>query len=61
MNSLELQFLGTEREQNSCYVLTYEKLWKMVAEMVPVKGGLGTFFNLPEGKDYKWYISGIYC
>ena len=27
--------------------------------LVPVKGGLGTKNNFPEGKDYKWYISGI--
>ena len=31
----------------------------MVVEMVPVKGGIGSFFT-PQ-KDYKWYISGIYC
>ena len=26
---------------------------------VPVKGGIGSIFHPPEGKDYKWYISGI--
>ena len=31
----------------------------MVVEMVPVKGGIGSIFHPPEGKDYKWYISGI--
>ena len=25
---------------------------------VPVKGGIGSIFHPPEGKDYKWYISG---
>ena len=33
----------------------------MVVEMVPLKGGIGSMFHPPEGKDYKWYISGIYC
>ena len=35
----------------------------MVVEMVPLKGGRDyiTIYNPPEGKDYKWYISGIYC
>ena len=28
---------------------------------VPLKGGIGSIFDPPEGKDYKWYISGIYC
>ena len=28
--------------------------------MVPLKGGIGSIFNHPEGKDYKWYISGIF-
>ena len=32
----------------------------MVVEMVPLKGGIGSIFHPPEGKDYKWYISGIY-
>ena len=25
------------------------------------KGGIGSIFHPPKGKDYKWYISGIYC
>ena len=29
--------------------------------LVPLKGGIGSIFHPPEGKDYKWYISGIYC
>ena len=29
--------------------------------LVPLKGGIGSIFDPPEGKDYKWYISGIYC
>ena len=35
----------------------------MVVEMVPLKGGIGSIWGPPEGKDYKyeWYISGIYC
>ena len=28
--------------------------------LVPVKGGIGSILHPPEGKDYKWYISGIY-
>ena len=32
----------------------------MVVEMVPQKGGIGSIFHPPEGKDYKWYISGIF-
>ena len=32
----------------------------MVVEMVPLKGGIGSIFHPPEGKDYKWYISGIF-
>ena len=28
--------------------------------LVPVKGGLGSIFHPPEGKDYKWYIIGIF-
>ena len=26
----------------------------------PFKGGIGSIFHPPEGKDYKWYISGIF-
>ena len=33
----------------------------MVGMLVPVKGGIGSIWGPPEGKDYKWYISGIYC
>ena len=33
----------------------------MVVEMLPLTGGIGSIFYPPEGKDYKWYISGIYC
>ena len=29
--------------------------------LVPLKGGIASIFYPPEGKDYKWYISGIYC
>ena len=29
--------------------------------LVPVKGGLGSIWGHPEGKEYKWYISSIYC
>ena len=29
--------------------------------LVPLKGGIGSIFRPPEGKDKKWYISGIYC
>ena len=29
----------------------------MVVEMVPLKGST---FHPPEGKDYKWYIRGIF-
>ena len=29
--------------------------------LVPLKGGIGSIFHPPEGKEYKWYISGIYC
>ena len=29
--------------------------------LVPLKGGIGSIWGPPEGKDYKWYISGIYC
>ena len=25
-----------------------------------IKGGIGSIFDPPEGKDYKWYISGIF-
>ena len=32
----------------------------MVVEMVPLQGGIGSIFYSPEGKDYKWYISGIF-
>ena len=29
--------------------------------LVPIKGGIGSIFSPPRfGKDYKWYISGIY-
>ena len=28
--------------------------------LVPLKGGLGSIFHPPEGKDYMWYISGIF-
>ncbi len=30
----------------------------MVVELVPLKGGIGSIWGPPEGKDYKWYISG---
>ena len=29
--------------------------------LVPLNGGIGSIFHPPEGKDYKWYISDIYC
>ena len=29
--------------------------------LVSIKGGIGSIFTAPEGKDYKWYINGIYC
>ena len=29
--------------------------------LVPLKGWIGSIFHPPEGKDYKRYISGIYC
>ena len=32
----------------------------MVVELVPLKGGIGSIFHPPEGKDYKWYICGIF-
>ena len=32
----------------------------MVVEMVPLKGGIGSIFHPPKGKDYKWYVSGIF-
>ena len=28
--------------------------------LVPLKGGIGSIWGPPEGKDYKWYISGIF-
>ena len=31
----------------------------MVGMLVPIRGGIGSIFHTPEGKDYKWYISGI--
>ena len=36
-------------------------LLSMVVSGNPIKGGLGSIFDPPEGKDYKWYVSGIYC
>ena len=32
----------------------------MVGMLIPLKGGIGSIFHPPEGKDYKWYISGIF-
>ena len=32
----------------------------MVGMLVPLKGGIGSIWGPPEGKDYKWYISGIF-
>ena len=32
----------------------------MVVEMVPEKGGMGSISPPKFGKDYKWYISGIF-
>ena len=32
----------------------------MVGMLVPIRGGIGSIFHTPEGKDYKWYISGIF-
>ncbi len=32
--------------------------------LVPLKGGIGSMFHPPEGKDYKWYIlpiGGLYA
>ena len=39
----------------------YLPVMPMVGMLVPLKGGIGSIFHPPEGKDYKWYISGIYC
>ena len=39
-------------------------IWYVIYQwlfLVPLKGGIGSTFDPPEGKDYKWYISGIYC
>ena len=39
-------------------------VFSMVVELVPLKGGLGSIFHPPEGKDYKWYIlpiAGLYA
>ena len=36
----------------------------MVGMLVPLKGGIGSMFYPPEGKDYKWYIltiGGLYA
>ncbi len=36
----------------------------MAVELVPQKGGIGSIFHPPEGKDYKWYIlpiGGVYA
>ena len=32
----------------------------MVGMLVPLKGGIGDIVHPPIGKDYKWYISGIF-
>ena len=46
---------------------TYRAHWFVAFFRVPMfngcfwKGGIGSIFYPPEGKDYKWYISGIYC
>ena len=38
-----------------------QKHESMVGNLVPLKGGLGSIFHPPRfGKDYKWYISGIF-
>ena len=34
----------------------WENPLSMVVEMVPLKGGIGSIFHPPEGKDYKWLI-----
>ena len=41
--------------------LSFESLLSMVGMLVPLKGGIGSIWDPPEGKDYKWYISGMYC
>ena len=49
-------------ESLSCKPPTKQKCINksMVGMLVPLKGGLGSIFHPPEGKDYKWYISGIF-
>ena len=32
----------------------------VVSDGSPSKGGIGSIFHPPEGKDYRWYISGIF-
>ena len=52
--------LGVPRISLDCKLLTTS----MVVEMVPLKGGIGSIFDPPEGKDYKWYIlpiGGLYA
>ena len=34
--------------------------WSMVVSGSRRKGGIGSIWGPPEGKDYKWYISGIF-
>ena len=50
-----------DADQNT--TVTDWHLLSMVVELVPVKGGIGSIFHPPEGKDYKCYmcyISGIF-
>ncbi len=50
--------LSSLKNTNNSGGFQWENQWLF---LVPLKGGIGSIFHPPEGKDYKWYISGIYC
>ena len=57
--------LGGERLEYPHGFLSYKSTYGAPRNqwlfLVPQKGGIGSIWGPPEGKDCKWYISGICC
>ena len=46
---------GVQGDSSKLYQIIRETLVQWLF-LVPLKGGIGSIFHPPEGKDYKWYI-----
>ncbi len=54
-----LALMDSRNPEQSGAGLFLSNLESMVVSGSRSKGGIGSIWAVPEGKDYKWYISGI--